>query len=71
MYPGYCYECGKYVPTGYGHFEFNYKWRKAPKNGGGPRWRVKCVECASGRKVHCTDYEVINAREAAKERKNK
>lgn len=20
-YPGYCYCCGAYVPTGYGHFE--------------------------------------------------
>lgn len=25
-FPGYCYECGRYVPTGYGFFErVNYR----------------------------------------------
>lgn len=23
-FPGYCYNCGMYVPTGYGHFERRY-----------------------------------------------
>lgn len=49
-YPGYCYCCGAYVPTGYGHFE-RYK--------GG--WRVKCVKCTSGRTVKDTDKEVKKA----------
>ena len=34
-YPGYCYCCGDYVPTGYGHFE---------RHKGG--WRVKEVKRA-------------------------
>lgn len=46
-YPGYCYCCGAYVPTGYGHFE---------RHKGG--WRVKC---ASGRTVKDTDKEVKRA----------
>lgn len=49
-YPGYCYCCGAYVPTGYGHFE-RHKGR----------WRVKCVKCASGRTVKDTDKEVKRA----------
>lgn len=49
-YPGYCYCCGAYVPTGYGHFERH-------KDG----WRVKCVKCASGRTVKDTDKEVKRA----------
>lgn len=49
-YPGYCYCCGAYVPTGYGHFERH-------KCG----WRVKCVKCASGRTVKDTDKEVKRA----------
>lgn len=49
-YPGYCYCCGAYVPTGYGHFERH-------KVG----WRVKCVKCASGRTVKDTDKEVKRA----------
>lgn len=49
-YPGYCYCCGAYVPTGYGHFE---------RHKGG--WRVKCVKCASGRTVKDTDKEVKRA----------
>jgi hypothetical protein len=47
MYPGTCYQCGKWVPTGFGHFE-RHKGH----------WRVKCVKCASGRNVSLTDYEV-------------
>ena len=39
-YGGYCRECGKWTPPGFGHFE---RYR------GG--WRVHCVECASGRKL--------------------
>lgn len=50
-YPGYCYCCGAYVPTGYGHFE-RHK---------GVGWRVKCVKCASGRTVKDTDKEVKRA----------
>lgn len=46
-YPGYCYCCGAYVPTGYGHFE---------RHKGG--WRVKCT---SGRTVKDTDKEVKKA----------
>lgn len=49
-YPGYCYCCGAYVPTGYGHFE---------RHKGG--WRDKCVKCASGRTVKDTDKEVKRA----------
>lgn len=49
-YPGYCYCCGAYVPTGYGHFE---------RHKGG--WHVKCVKCASGRTVKDTDKEVKRA----------
>lgn len=49
-YPGYCYCCGAYVPTGYGHFE---------RHKGG--WCVKCVKCASGRTVKDTDKEVKRA----------
>lgn len=49
-YPGYCYCCGAYVPTGYGHFE-RHKGE----------WRVKCVKCASGRTVKDTDKEVKRA----------
>ena len=54
MYPGTCYKCGSYVPTGYGHFE---RYR------GG--WRVKCVKCASGRIVTDKDPCVKAAREKA------
>ena len=31
-YPGTCYCCGEYVPTGFGHFE-RYRGH----------WRIKCV----------------------------
>ncbi len=47
MYPGVCYACGKWVPTGFGHFE-RYRGH----------WRIKCVKCASGRDVSMTDREV-------------
>ena len=40
VYGGYCRECGRWTPPGFGHFE---RYR------GG--WRVHCVECASGRKL--------------------
>lgn len=42
LYAGYCYTCGKFVPPGYGHFE---------RRKGYPKWRIKCVLCASGRTV--------------------
>ena len=42
-YGGYCYCCKKYTQPGYGHFE-RY-------NGTYTKWRLKCVECASGRKI--------------------
>ena len=54
-YPGYCYVCGCYVPTGYGHYERTYSKI-------GPKWKIKCVKCASGRTVKDTDKEVIIAR---------
>lgn len=53
-YLGYCYCCGAYVPTGYGHFERRY-------GNPGSKWRIKCVKCASGRTVKPTDREVIRA----------
>lgn len=40
IYPGYCYACGKWTPTGYGHFERYHG-----------HWRIKCVKCASGRDI--------------------
>ena len=64
-YPGYCYCCGAYVPTGFGHFE--RRWGKS-----GNRWQIKCVKCASGRVVKPSDYEVkqaIKQREKAERRK--
>lgn len=54
-YAGYCYCCGKYVPTGYGHFERVY-------NTLGMKWHIKCVKCASGRTVRDTDREVQRVR---------
>ena len=39
-YGGYCRECGRWTPPGFGHFERR-----------GRRWLVHCVECASGRKL--------------------
>jgi hypothetical protein len=49
-YPGTCYCCGNWVPTGFGHFE---------RHKGG--WRIKCVKCASGRSVNANDREVKRA----------
>lgn len=57
MYPGRCYKCGAYVPTGYGHFE---RFR------GG--WRVKCVKCASGRTVDENDPCVKRAWDKRRDR---
>lgn len=54
-YPGICYSCGTYVPTGFGHFERRYSHP-------GNKWRIKCVKCASGRTVKETDDEVIRAK---------
>lgn len=55
-YAGYCYCCGQYVPVGYGHFE------RIHNNTSGPKWRIKCVKCASGRTVRDTDREVQRVR---------
>ena len=49
-YPGTCYCCGNWVPTGFGHFERHYG-----------SWRIKCVKCASGRSVNANDREVKRA----------
>lgn len=48
LYAGYCYACGAYVPPGYGHFE-----RQCGQNN--PKWKIKCVKCASGRIVTADD----------------
>lgn len=53
-YPGYCYCCGAYIPTGYGHFELQHKNTNN-------KWRIKCVKCASGRIVKDSDPEVKRA----------
>ena len=46
-YPGTCYCCGNWVPTGFGHFERH--------NGS---WRIKCVKCASGSsKCQCKEVK--------------
>lgn len=63
-YPGVCYCCGEYVPSGYGHFE---KVRN-PKPGEA-KWRVKCVKCASGRILDDNDPLVIKAKQAYEEEK--
>lgn len=57
MYPGTCYVCGKYVPAGYGHFQ------RVRGGQGGNKWKIKCVECASGRRVTDKDPLVAYARE--------
>ena len=61
-YPGRCYCCGKWIEPGYGHFE---KVRGASP--GQPKWRIKCVQCASGRVLTDKDPGVIWAKKAAKE----
>lgn len=58
-YGGVCYECGKYTPPGYGHFEKYY-------NMGTLHWRVHCVKCTSGRIVKDTDKEVVRIRKEIK-----
>ena len=55
-YPGTCYACGKHASVGYGHFE---------RHKGG--WRIKCVQCASGRVVTDKDPCVIKAKRAAEQ----
>lgn len=60
-YPGYCYCCGEYIAPGYGHFERVYgakPWQ--------PRWRIKCVKCASGRVLTDDDPGVKWAQRATK-----
>lgn len=64
-FPGYCYCCGKFVPPGYGHFE--RAWGSKP---GEPKWRVKCVKCASGRTVGDDDPGVKWAKKAYAEATN-
>lgn len=53
-YPGVCYVCGSYVPTGFGFFEKN-------RDRVGPKWRVRCVKCTDGRNVRPDDPEVKRA----------
>lgn len=47
VYGGYCRECGRWTPPGFGHFERR-----------GRRWLVHCVECASGGKGALVSDEV-------------
>ena len=54
-YPGTCYNCGKYVPIGYGHFERYHN-----------HWRIKCVKCASNRDVNDDDPEGKRAKQKRK-----
>lgn len=61
-FPGYCYCCGAYVKPGYGHFERVYNAKP-----GEPKWRIKCVKCASGRVLTDDDPGVKWAQKAAKE----
>lgn len=64
-YPGHCYYCGQWIEPGYGHFE---KIRNPEP--GAPKWRIKCVKCASGRVLTGKDPGVILAQKAAKEERN-
>lgn len=59
-YPGRCYCCGAWVEPGYGHFERVYG-----ASPGQPKWRIKCVMCASGRVLTDKDSGVIWAKKAA------
>lgn len=59
-YPGRCYCCGAWVEPGYGHFERVYG--ASPRQ---PKWRIKCVMCASGRVLTDKDPGVIWAKKAA------
>lgn len=63
MYPGYCYKCGSYVPTGFGHYERHWKNGKV-------YWKIHCVKCASGRTVKESDPEVLKAVRLKNERRN-
>lgn len=58
-YPGKCYCCGKWIMPGYGHFERHLG-----------QWRIKCVECASRRKLTDKDPGVIWAQKAFQEDKH-
>lgn len=59
-YPGRCYCCGAWVEPGYGHFERVYG-----ASPGQPKWRIKCVMCASGRVLTDKGPGVIWAKKAA------
>lgn len=59
-YPGRCYCCGAWAEPGYGHFERVYG-----ASPGQPKWRIKCVMCASGRVLTDKDPGVIWAKKAA------
>ena len=61
-YPGRCYCCGEWIEPGYGHFE---KVRNPVP--GEPKWRIKCVKCASGLVLTDKDPGVIWAQKAVKE----
>lgn len=60
MYAGYCYKCGAFVQSGYGHFEKIHGYNV------GAKWRIKCVKCASGRTVTDADpcVKAVRARVA-------
>lgn len=64
VYPGQCYCCGAWVEPGYGHFE---KIRGAAP--GTPKWRIKCVKCASGRVLTDKDPGVKWAQQQAQIKK--
>lgn len=64
VYPGQCYCCGAWVEPGYGHFEKIYN--AAP---GTPKWRIKCVKCASGRILTDKDPGVKWAKQQAQIKK--
>lgn len=63
-YPGYCYCCGSWVEPGYGHFERIYN---VPP--GTPKWRIKCVKCASGRLIDDNDRGGVKWAKAAKRKR--
>ena len=61
-YPGRCYCCGAWVEPGYGHFE---RVRNAAP--GQPKWRIKCVRCASGGILTDKDPVKISGSDMVKE----
>lgn len=64
-YPGRCYCCGKWIEPGYGHFE-----KILGSKPGEPKWRIKCVKCASGRNLTAEDPGVKWAQSQNKSQQN-